>query len=147
MYCFIQKNKSITIFAENNHFKRQKKKRSTSPTLLPHQLFSLRYFCFRRGKAKHFAKLAFLCARVCRIPGYASVLLPGGAGDQSQDDGVRDDHGQLSTAGGQGQLFPHGDLQPSRHLRGHRLSNRGDRATGPRPIRPDRRRSAVPPPP
>lgn len=50
----------------------------------------------------------------------------GGSGDKGQDDGVRHNHGQLPTAGRQGQLFPHGDLKPGRYLRGHRLSYRGD---------------------
>lgn len=61
--------------------------------------------------------------------------LSGGAGDKGQDDGVRHHHGQLPTAGGQGQLFPHGDLESRGDLRGHRLSYRGDRAAGPGSIR------------
>lgn len=48
--------------------------------------------------------------------------LSGGPSDQSQDDGVRDDHGQLPTTRGQGQLFPHGDLESRCYVRGHRLS-------------------------
>lgn len=52
--------------------------------------------------------------------------LSGGAGDKGQDDGVRDNHGRLPTAGGQGQLLPHGDLKSRSYLRRHRLSYRGD---------------------
>lgn len=62
-------------------------------------------------------------------------MLPGGPGDKGQDDGVRNDHGQLPTAGGQGQLFPHGDLKSCRDLRGHRLSYWRDWTTRPRSIR------------
>lgn len=59
----------------------------------------------------------------------------GGSSDKGQDDGVRHNHGQLPTAGRQGQLFPHGDLKPGRYLRGHRLSYRGDWTARPGSIR------------
>lgn len=62
-------------------------------------------------------------------------MLPGGSSDKGQDDGVRDNHGQLPTARGQGQLFPHGDLKSCCYLRGHRLSYWGDWTTRPRSIR------------
>lgn len=50
--------------------------------------------------------------------------------DQGNDDGVWDYDGGLPAARRQGQLLPHGHLQPCCYQVRHRLPDRGDRATG-----------------
>lgn len=56
--------------------------------------------------------------------------LAGGAKDQSNDDGVRYNHGRIPTTGRQSQLLPNGRLQSCRHQVRHRLPHRRDREAG-----------------
>lgn len=71
---------------------------------------------------------AYLHCTVC-------FFTTGGPKDQGTDDGVRDYDGGLPATRRQGQLLPHGHLQPRCYQVRHRLPDRGDRATGERLVR------------
>lgn len=62
-------------------------------------------------------------------------MLSGGSRHKSQNDGVRDNYGELPATRGQGQLLSHGDLKSCCYLWGHRLSYWGDWTTWPGSIR------------
>lgn len=64
------------------------------------------------------------------IPKLIKCSLTGCPCNQSQNDGVWNDHGELSAARRQSQLLPYGHLQPSRYLWRHWLPHWRDWATG-----------------
>lgn len=55
---------------------------------------------------------------------------PGGAEDQSDDDGKRQHHGRVPAARRQTELLPDDHQQPGLDDRRHRLPSRRDRQTG-----------------
>lgn len=64
------------------------------------------------------------------LDGNTMFSTTGGPKDQGYDDGVWDYNGGLPATRRQGQLLPHGHLQPRCHQVRHRLPDRGARAAG-----------------
>lgn len=80
----------------------------------------------KRGKQKPnqnknlcFLVIIIVIVIIVIIPCFLLITTAGGTSDKSQDDGIWDDHGELSASGRQSELLPDGHLKPSSNSSGH----------------------------